>query len=215
MTVPKDGEVIDLADLKQDPKNPRKHSVRNIGLITDALREVGSGRSLLIDASGEIIAGNGVQEAAAIAGISKVKIVDAEADTLIAVRRKDLKGKKKRRASLLDNRAGELADWDSEVLEKIAAEDELLLSGLFEGQEWDRIMGNSGSESDETIPEMELQPFEHYDYIVLMFKNQLDFLGAISKLKIKKVGYTVGEKKRKIGLGRVVDGAKILAMIPD
>ncbi len=60
-------------------------------------------------------------------------------------------------------------------------------------------------------PEMELQPFEHYDYIVVLFKSIFDFQAAAEKLGIKKVGFTLKDgKTRKIGLGRVVDGSKFL-----
>jgi hypothetical protein len=52
---------------------------------------------------------------------------------------------------------------------------------------------------------MEMQPYEHHDYIVLMFDNSHDFLYACNALEIKRVNASVVEKK-KIGLGRVVNG---------
>lgn len=78
-----------------------------------------------------------------------------------------------------------------------------------------------GEEADEPgeegPPEMALQPFEHYDYIVLMFKTTFDFEHALDLLGIQKEGFTVRSSKkydesprRKIGVGRVINGAIVL-----
>jgi len=45
----KNMEIIGLGDLKPDPQNARKHTRRNVGMITDALQEVGAARSIVID----------------------------------------------------------------------------------------------------------------------------------------------------------------------
>ncbi|MCK9254109.1 MAG: hypothetical protein M0P55_15275 [Clostridiales bacterium] len=64
------------------------------------------------------------------------------------------------------------------------------------------------------IPEMDLLPFEHYDYVVLVFKNSLDFEAAIECFGIGKVRYQAeslkGKSAAKIGAARVLDGAEVL-----
>ena len=74
-----------LKDLAPDPRNARKHNPKNIGMISDSLRAVGAGRSIVIDEHNEILAGNGLCEAAAEAGITKVQVVDADGDTIMSV----------------------------------------------------------------------------------------------------------------------------------
>lgn len=64
-----------------------------------------------------------------------------------------------------------------------------------------------------TIPEMEIMPYEHWDYIVLVFKNSIDWLSALEYFGIKKARFTAAMGKSKIGLGRVIDGAKFLEKI--
>jgi hypothetical protein len=60
-------------------------------------------------------------------------------------------------------------------------------------------------------PEMALQPFEHYDYVMVCFKNSLDFLNVAQRLGLKKVKYTMKDGVgNKVGLCRVVDGATLL-----
>jgi ParB-like chromosome segregation protein Spo0J len=103
---------LTLADLLPDPQNRRKRTPRNVEMITTALREVGAGRSIVIDERHEVLAGNGVVEAAQALGFSKVQVVKGDRDTLVAIQRDDLTPDETRRLALYDNRTGELAEWN-------------------------------------------------------------------------------------------------------
>jgi len=105
-----------LADLKPDPRNARRHNPRNIGMIVDSLHQVGAARSIVIDEDNVILAGNGVIEAAAEAGIMDVRIIEASGNEIIAVKRSGLTAEQKTKLALFDNRTAELADWDLDVL---------------------------------------------------------------------------------------------------
>jgi hypothetical protein len=105
-----------IKDLIPDPKNRRKHTPRNVGMIVDALQKVGSGRSIVIDENNEVLAGNATIEAAGEAGITKLKVIDATGNEIVAVRRTGLTTDQKRDLAIYDNRTGELADWDVEQL---------------------------------------------------------------------------------------------------
>jgi ParB family chromosome partitioning protein len=105
-----------IKDLRPDPANRRSHNPRNVGMIVDALHQVGAARSIVIDEDNVVQAGNGVVEAAAEAGITKVQVVDADGSTLVAVRRSGLTPEQKRALALFDNRTGELAEWNAEQL---------------------------------------------------------------------------------------------------
>lgn len=106
-----------LADLVPDPANRRVHSGRNLAMVREALETVGAARSIVIDEDNVILAGNGVTEAATAAGLTKVRIVDAEGDEVVAVRRRGLTEDQKRALALYDNRTGELATWDVNQLQ--------------------------------------------------------------------------------------------------
>jgi hypothetical protein len=106
-----------VAGLLPDPANRRTHNARNVDMIRDSLQAVGAARSIVIDERNEVLAGNGVLEAAQQTGISKVKVVDADGDTIIAVRRTGLTAAQKRDLALYDNRTAELAEWNLEQLE--------------------------------------------------------------------------------------------------
>lgn len=105
-----------IRDLVPDPANRRAHNPRNIGMVVDALHQVGAARSIVIDEDNVILAGNGVTEAAAEAGITKLRVIDAAGDELIAVRRSGLSEAQKRALAIYDNRTGELATWNFEHL---------------------------------------------------------------------------------------------------
>lgn len=107
---------MNLADLKPDSRNRRKHTPRNLAMLGDALRDVGAARSIVIDEAGEILAGNGVVQAATAAGYSRVQVVDADGDAIVAVRRSGLTTEQKRSLALYDNRVAELAEWDWQQL---------------------------------------------------------------------------------------------------
>jgi DNA modification methylase len=106
-----------IRDLIADPHNRRKHNPRNIGMVVDALQQVGASRSIVIDEDNVVLAGNGVTEAAAEAGITKLQVVDVDGETLVAVRRRGLTPEQKRSLAIYDNRAAELAEWNLEQLQ--------------------------------------------------------------------------------------------------
>lgn len=95
-------EIKHLSDLHPDQRNARKHNPRNIGMVADSLREVGAARSGVIDEDGNILAGNGTWEALAEAGIERVKVVEADGNEWVVVRRKGLTEEQKRKLSLYE-----------------------------------------------------------------------------------------------------------------
>jgi hypothetical protein len=123
-----------IADLKLDKRNARKRGPRAEGMLVASLQEVGAARSIVIDETNRVLAGNGTVAAAAEAGIERVKVVDADGETIVAVRRSGLSEKQKARLALLDNRTAELAEWDAEMLASLA-EDGVELDDLWSADE--------------------------------------------------------------------------------
>ena len=137
--------------IRLDPKNARIHPERNLSLIRRSLDEVGPFRSIAIDRDYVVRAGNGVAQQAMDLGL-KVRVVDADKDELIAVRRADLHGKQAQRAALLDNRTGELSEWNEALLGEIAQHDAELLSELFDERELRALRNLTEQSVDELGP---------------------------------------------------------------
>jgi hypothetical protein len=127
--------------LKQDPRNARRHPPKNKKLIKQSLEEVGGFRSIAVDGDNVIRAGNATYQEAQTLGL-KIKVVDAKPDELVAVRRKDLKGKKAIRAALLDNLASDTSEFDESVIQAFAEQNPELLEGLLEYPELNDLLAS-------------------------------------------------------------------------
>ena len=144
-----------IEDLTPDPRNARRHTPRNIGVIERSLGEVGAARSIVIDEDGVILAGNATTEAAQQAGITRVRVIEADGNELIAVQRRGLTPEQKVKLALADNRAAELAEWEPDVLAEIAQE--MDVSGLFRADELAELAmlaePEAGEAQIDTVPE--------------------------------------------------------------
>lgn len=143
---------VHIKDLQPDPKNRRSHNPRNIGMISDALRAVGSARSIVIDEDNIILAGNGVTEAAAEAGITRLRVIEADGNELIAVRRSGLTADQKRALAIYDNRTSELATWNAEQLAADAKEG-LDFAPFFFEDELKALLADSNVKAGHTDPD--------------------------------------------------------------
>jgi site-specific DNA-methyltransferase (adenine-specific) len=122
-----------VTDLIPDPRNARRHTDRNLATIESSLRELGAARSIVVDEAGVILAGNATVQAATKVGIDRVRVIDADGSELVAERRTGLTPEQKRRLALFDNRAAELAEWDTEMLAALAGDTDL--TGLWDDDE--------------------------------------------------------------------------------
>lgn len=140
-----------ISDLKFDDKNFNKHSARGMGLLEKSLQQYGGGRSILIDKDNNIIAGNGIIEAAGNVGLDDLQIVESDGTKIIAVKRTDIELNSQigREMALADNAtAAEDLAWDNETIAEVAQEFD------FEPGDWisgwkDSNIGEQDDELDE------------------------------------------------------------------
>ena len=150
--------MTSIKDLKSDHKNARKRTDRSASLIAESLKRYGAARSIVIDEDGRILAGNGTVEGAKKAGITNVRIIEAEGDELIAVRRAGLSEDEKVGLALADNRSSDLSEWDHEMLRQLSEEHDL--APWFEDDELlaevlDTVEGNTDPDD---VPEPPADP---------------------------------------------------------
>ena len=109
--------MANISDLRFDDKNFNQHTEYGMSLLEKSLRENGAGRSILIDKDNNIIAGNGVIEAAGNIGLEDLQIVETDGSKIVAVKRTDiaLDSAQGRQMALADN-ATAAADlsWDED-----------------------------------------------------------------------------------------------------
>jgi ParB-like chromosome segregation protein Spo0J len=136
-----------IAELKLDPKNPRRHSPRQINQIARSIKAFGFITPLLIDASSRVIAGHGRLMAAQHLGLSEAPTicVDYLSEAQVRV------------FMIADNRLTDNSFWDERLLAEQLKELSLLdldfsleLTGFEVGEIDLRIEGlTPDSEGDE------------------------------------------------------------------
>ena len=118
-------QTINIEELIQDDHNFNKGTEAGQKLMEKSFKELGAGRSILVDRDGRIISGNKSQKAAMAAGIQKVRVIETTGDELIAVKRTDLSldSKEGREMAYADNLTTQVnLAWDEIELEHVNTE---------------------------------------------------------------------------------------------
>lgn len=100
-------QLVPITDLYLDPANARKHPEKNMEAIKNSLKRFGQDQLIIAAMDGRVIVGNGRLEAAKALGWTHVACIKVPLDKADAVAR-----------AIADNRTGELAEWDTEVLSR-------------------------------------------------------------------------------------------------
>lgn len=202
----------DPKKLKANPKNWRKHPEAQRSALVGVLEQIGWVQGVVVnERTGNIVDGHLRVDAAIKVGEKTVPVcyVDlspedeelalATLDPLSAMAQVD----KTALASLAEQlKVDDL--WVREMLHNTLAGPD-----AEETEEQDEAV----QEAKDNWPAMQVQPFEHYDYVMLLFKNEQDFQQACEKLKIGKVKIDYPGGQKKVGLGRCIDGAKAMRML--
>jgi DNA modification methylase len=163
-----------IGDLTPDHRNARKHTERNIGMIEKSLEKFGAARSIVVDETGRILAGNGLIEAAANIGIERVKTVEADGNEIIAVVRRGLTEEQKLGLAVADNRAAELADWDTDALKGLV-EDGVDLAPFWTADElaamWPQTVDLLTDEDD--VPPVPVEPVSKLGDLYILGNHRL------------------------------------------
>lgn len=145
-----------IKDLKFDDKNFNKHTEFGMSLLEKSLKENGAGRSILIDKDNNIIAGNGIIEAAGQAGFDKIKIVETTGDEIVAVKRTDLSlnSEKGRVMALADNATASAdLEWDEDNLKTEFSQEEIEKWGVdLDWEDEKEVAEDEAPEVDESQP---------------------------------------------------------------
>ncbi|MCD8201940.1 MAG: ParB N-terminal domain-containing protein [Clostridia bacterium] len=186
-------EWLGLDEIKPYAFNPRNNK-ESITYVVNSIKEFGFRNPIIVDRDGTIIAGHTRYEAAKHLHMDKVPCIRAE----------DLTEEQVKAFRLADNKVGEYSLWT----DMLGFE----LKGLT--MDMTKFGFNDLAETPEVKPvqelnEMELKQFEHYDYIVFVFRNEGLWSEAVTRFGLEDVEINEG-KTRKTGLGRVLDGKVLI-----
>lgn len=174
-------QVVNIETLVQDDHNFNKGTEAGRELMERSFKQLGAGRSILIDKDGHIIAGNKSQQAAIAAGIKKVRIIETQGDELVAVKRTDLTldSKEGRELALADNLTTQInLQWDEAELQSVAAQEGIDLPdwGL-DLQDFETPQGNVKS-----VGELDVDSFDEEQTLKLKFKPE-QYSFVLAKLR--------------------------------
>jgi len=202
-------KIVKTESLKPHPDNPNQHSETQVTMLADLIRTVGWRYPIIVSKrSGFIVSGHARLMAAQRLNLDKVPVdfqdYDSDEDELLQL--------------LGDNKLPELAQRDkfkeAVILDRLRSKNVNTILAGYKPKELDEILKKAQSrqqnKQEDVIPEMEIYPHEHYDYIVLFFRNDYDWVNALQIFGVENVKYGASLKNKRIGLGRVIDGARVL-----
>lgn len=191
-----------VKELKFNPRNPRKND-KAVEYVAKSIEKYGFRNPLIIDEENVVWCGNTRLKASKKLGIIEVPCIVVD----------DLTQQQMEELALLDNKTNEVADWDIGMLEEILQDLDLSDFDLDWGIKEKKDEVEANIEFSEIIG-------EEHNYIVLYFDNDVDWLQAQSLFDIKDVmcgstraDGTITKSMRRIGVGRVLNGAEALNKI--
>ena len=160
---------------------------------------------LVVDEKNTVLIGNGRLEAIKQLGWQTVEVIVKDG----------LTEDQKKALSILDNKSVSL-EWNEDILVKELPDlaDKALETGFSEKEIQNLLMkANKAIEENVEQPTYDMTPqlYEKYDYILLFFDNEIDFLNASQLVGLKKMRDRM--KNQKVGLYRAVKGNDAIAKI--
>lgn len=186
-------------------RNPRNNDGA-VEAVANSIREFGFKVPVVIDKDGVIVCGHTRVKAAKKLGIDEIPCIMAD----------DLTDEQVKAFRLADNKTSELSEWDETLL---ALEMDDIFNIDLEQFGFEPLNEEIEEEEENQKPDVEFTEVlgEENNYIVLKFTTEVDWLQALSVFDIKSVKALptrkdgkVTEKMMRIGVGRVLDGAKAL-----
>jgi DNA modification methylase len=180
-----------IASLREDPQNARRHDKRNLAAIAASLQEFGQRKPVVALADGTVIAGNGTLAAAKSLGWTEIAVATFEDEA------------KAKAYAIADNRAGELASWDDDLLaQTLSGIDESLRAACgFSSAELERLCkaaGGGGGDPDE-VPETPAEPTAKRGDLFILGQHRL----------------LCGDSTNADDVRRVLDGAQPRLLLTD
>lgn len=163
-----------LKKIKPYDKNPRKN--QPVDAVVKSITEFGFTNPIIVDKSNTIIAGHTRYKAAQKLELKLVPciVLDLPKDKIKAYR-------------LLDNKLGEVADWDSFLLD---AEIQELVNEGFDIEQWDIEFKPQDNEEVEIIETETMQKHEKFKQLIFLYEDPIKYANHFKK--IQSIKYDLG-----------------------
>ena len=190
-----------IEELRPYENNPRINDDA-VEKVAQSIKEFGFKVPIVIDKNNTIVTGHTRYKASKLLDLKELPCIIAD----------DLTDEQIKAFRIADNKVGEKSEWDLDLLDlelgdikDIDMEKLGFIKLEFEEEEKSSI-------KEKKLESMEIKEFEHHDYIVFVFHNEMDWLKVVNEFGIKRVDAGYGQTK-KVGVGRVIDGKRLLEKI--
>ena len=199
--------LVAAKDLHPDPRNARRHGAwqrsllkamqDEVGIVAAVLaREAEDGKLILVD-------GHMRQE-------------EAEPDELLPTLIVDLTEEEAGKVLLTHDPIAALADIDAGQTRALAEAFDTQNANLRkflqeteeENEEEEDDEGDGDGDNEHDIANMELEPHEHYDYLVVLCSNTHEWNVLCDKLKLEPV-----KRRKRMGTGRAIHAAQLFELL--
>lgn len=209
-----------VGDLKPSPYNPRKISDSNLQGLEKSLETWGNLQPIIWNRAKDRIVG----------GHQRLRVLQKNGVEDVDVVVVDIEDENEEKALnlALNNPAiaGEFTQQSLDILEDVRdfmpdQYDSVNLRELHDmilgkpPEEFTDDKEDKAGEKDNgiAVPNMDLQPFEHYDYLLVLATDSRDWQNLCEKLGIQKVNCSPIAGHKKIGLGRCIHARRLLALL--
>ena len=197
-------EYVNVDDLIPYENNPRRNE-EAVEYVANSIKEFGFKVPIIVDKENVIVTGHTRLKAAQKLGLKEVPVIRAE----------DLSDEQIKAFRLADNKVGEYAQWDEDLLGLELSDIDLDMSEFgFIDEINEKIMSDEKEDGEVEFTEV---LGEEHNYIVLYFDNEVDWLQAESLFDLKPVynlstrqDGKISEGMKSTGIGRVINGAKAI-----
>ena len=196
-------DKLKIEYLKTDELIPYANNPRNndeaVDYVANSIKEFGFKVPCVIDNEKNVICGHTRLKAAKKLGIKEVPCIIAD----------DLTEEQIKAFRLSDNKVGEFAEWDFNLLDEE-------LNGIFDidmkqfGFDLQSIIDDEDDKKEDGEVPFTEELLLNHNYIVLYFDNDFDWEVAQEKFGLKMVKDLIPRKGQPKGIGRVINGSEVL-----
>lgn len=197
-------EWLDPSTLTPNAKNPRQHPGTQRRAVEAGLQQLGWLTPLVMNSqTGNLIDGHLRREEAIEKNLPEVPVIVLDVP------------KEKEAAALgIIDKVSSMATYNEaltrEIIESTRALDEELAALVYEHSDDDFADVIDEAESNADPQSVGLMPGEELNYVMLVFRESVDWVAAMQHFGLKQQQDPLFTKTRKLGIGRVIDGAKYL-----
>ena len=191
-------EYVKTDELIPYANNPRNNN-EAVDYVANSIKEFGFKVPCVIDNEKNVVCGHTRLKAAKKLGIKEVPCIIAD----------DLTEEQIKAFRLSDNKVGEFAEWDFNLLDEE-------LNGIFDidmkqfGFDLQSIIDDEDDKKEDGEVPFTEELLLNHNYIVLYFDNDFDWEVAQEKFGLKMVKDLIPRKGQPKGIGRVINGSEVL-----